>query len=179
MIFKDKLRLALLIALSVTSSSFLSSCDSDDDDTDTSTQALNRKNKEAGENFLMENRKVDGVKETYTGLQYSIDTLGTGVIPTSTDSVKISFTGQLYNGTYFTSSTATLLVEEQIAGMQEGLKLMPEGSVFDLWIPYYLAYGSDSHSYYYDGNLVSISSYSMLHFHVILKKVYQNVVSED
>lgn len=154
------------------------SCSSSDD-SDDSTTAYNKRNKEAGESFLIANRDSAGVKETYTGLQYRVDSLGTGVKPDENDSVYVDFTGQLCNGTYFTSATNTaLLVSEQIAGMQEGLELMPEGSVFDLYIPYFLAYKAESNTYYYKGNMVSISAYSMLHFRVRLRKVVQ-IASDD
>ena len=152
----------------------MQSCGDDDDDDDSSTYKMEKKNKEAGETFLMNNRDNEGVVETSTGLQYKIDTLGTGVKPVAEDSVTMTFTGQLYDGTYFTNSTASMLVSDQIDGMQEGLQLMPEGSTFDLWIPYYLAYGTDENSYIYRNNLVTIAAYSMLHFHVKLTKVKAN-----
>ncbi len=160
--------LPLLFLIGVACS--FSACSSDDDD-DSSTGATNKKNKEAGEAFLLANRSADGVVQTYTGLQYKVDSLGTGVQPDLNDSVYITYVGQLYTGAVFTSTSSGLVVDEQILGMQEGVQLMKEGSVYDFYIPYYLAYKANSQTYYYGGNLVTIGSYSMLHFKVYLSKV--------
>ena len=51
------------------------SCSSSDD-SDDSTTAYN-KAEQGGESFLIANRDSAGVKETYTGLQYRVDPLGT------------------------------------------------------------------------------------------------------
>ncbi|MCQ2233576.1 MAG: FKBP-type peptidyl-prolyl cis-trans isomerase [Paludibacteraceae bacterium] len=140
-------------------------------DNEMTTEEKNRDNKLAGELFLKSNRDSAGVVETFSGLQYKIDTLGKGAKPLISDSVTIRYTGSRVDGIVFTNTTSSLSVEEQIKGMREGLMLMPEGSVFDLYIPCYLAYASQSNSYYYDGNLVSIPAYSALHFRVKLEKV--------
>ena len=134
------------------------------------TQERNKENKELGETFLKENRSKNGVMETYTGLQYVADTVGKGIKPDLNDSVYMRFDGYLADGTQFTSSTTGMLVEDQIKGMQEGLQMMAEGSVFEFFIPYYLAYGNNSHTVYFNGKIV-ISPYSMLHFRVKLNKV--------
>lgn len=166
---------SILFGAALTAASFcLSSCKDDDKD-DNSNEAIFQRNKEAGENFLLQNRKNDGVVETYSGLQFRIDSLGAGDKPLATDSVTIDYIGTLYNGTEFVATTSTLCVEDQIFGMQEGLQRMPEGSVFDLWIPYYLAYGSIAKSYFHNGKTVSITAYSMLHYHVRLAKVKHNL----
>lgn len=160
----------LLVVLALSFS--VSSCKKDSDSDNDVTQSLNRRNKEQGERFLMENRNVEGVHETATGLQYKIDTLGTGAKPTELDTVKVTYKGMLANGTVFTEATSVkLAVDEQIEGMQEGLQLVNDGSVFDLYIPYYMAYGTNSKTVLYKNKMVSISAYSMLHFHVKVEKV--------
>ena len=45
------------------------------------------KNKKEGETFLAENKKKEGIVTTPSGLQYKIETKGTGKIPTSNDTV--------------------------------------------------------------------------------------------
>ena len=45
-------------------------------------------NKKAGEDFLAENAKKDGVTTTESGLQYKVITEGDGAIPTATDTVE-------------------------------------------------------------------------------------------
>lgn len=159
--------IALFFALAVS----FASCDKDDKSDSDITQRLNRENKEKGEKFLADNRNCAGVVETASGLQYKVDTLGTGVRPQLLDTVKITYTGSLVNGTVFTKTTSGMPVEEQIEGMREGLQLMPEGSSFDLYVPYYMAYGAQSQNVLYSGKIVSISAYSMLHFRVKIEKV--------
>lgn len=142
------------------------------------TQQQNRSNKEAGEKFLMNNRDAEGVTETYSGLQYTIDTLGTGRRPTIEDSVTFTFTGSLVSGAVFAKNTVKMTVEEQIEGMKEGLMLMPQGSVFDLYIPYYLGYNKQAKQLVYKGKIVSIDAFSMLHYHVKLDSVYRGYTVE-
>lgn len=158
----------LLTVLAVSLTAVSCNNDSDDDD---DTQARYRANKEAGESFLLANRDSDGVVETYTGLQYRVDTVGDGITPTLEDSVTITYTGSLVDGTVFTSATTTMAMEDEIAGMQEGLLMMNEGSVYDLYIPYYLAYKAQSQNLMYNNKVVSLLAYSMLHFHVRLDSV--------
>lgn len=135
------------------------------------TQEYNRTNKEKGEYFLALNRDSAGVKETYTGLQYRIDSLGKGVRPDANDSVTISYVAMLIDGTVFESATRSFEMENLITGMQEGLQLMPEGAVFHLYIPYYLAYNTQSKQTVFNGKIVSVSAYSALHYYIKLDKV--------
>ncbi len=99
-----------------------------------------------GEEFLAENATADGVVVTESGLQYRVDSLGTGAMPTATDRVSVHYTGRLLDGTVFDSSVergepATFGVNQVIKGWTEGLQLMPVGSKYTLFIPADLAYG--------------------------------------
>lgn len=143
---------------------------SNDDESDY-TEEVSAKNKLQGEAFLANNRTANGVNETYTGLQYKIDSLGTGIKPDANDSVTIAYVAMLSTGTVFENGTHKFEVEELIKGMSEGLQLMPEGSVFHLYIPYYLAYGRENKSVYYGGKVINVAPYSMLHYYISLKKV--------
>lgn len=101
----------------------------------------------AGDAFMAENAKREGVITTPSGLQYEILRAGNGPLPTETDQVKVHYHGTLINGTVFDSSVdrgepATFGVNQVIPGWTEALKLMPVGSKWRLYIPYDLAYGS-------------------------------------
>ncbi|MGN0920563.1 MAG: FKBP-type peptidyl-prolyl cis-trans isomerase [Cellvibrio sp.] len=100
----------------------------------------------AGEDFLAENAKKEGVITTASGLQYEVITQGTGAIPSATSRVKTHYHGTLIDGTVFDSSVdrgqpIDFPVNGVIAGWTEALQLMPVGSKYRLYIPYQLAYG--------------------------------------
>ena len=105
-----------------------------------------KENLKAGEAFLAENQKKEGVKVTPSGLQYNVMTLGTGAKPTTNDTVVVHYRGTLANGTEFDSSyrrgePATFGVTGVIKGWTEALLMMPVGSKWQLTIPANLAYG--------------------------------------
>src|SRR5258708_32436718 len=62
------------------------------------------KNRKEGEAFLAENKKKDGVKNTPSGLQYKVITMGTGPKPTTNDPVVTHYPGTLTDGPEFDSS---------------------------------------------------------------------------
>ena len=103
--------------------------------------------REAGENFLAENAKREGVKVTETGLQYEVLTPALGIKPTPTDTVTCHYEGRLIDGTVFDSSyrrgePASFPLQGVIRGWTEGLQLMSIGSKFRFFIPFNLAYGA-------------------------------------
>ena len=103
-------------------------------------------NKKAGEAFLAENMKKEGVVTLPSGLQYKILKAGDGKKPTDADTVECNYRGTLVNGTEFDSSKrsgkpATFKVGGVIPGWTEALKLMPVGSKWQLFVPSQLAYG--------------------------------------
>lgn len=167
-----KLKYLVLSFCAMTSLAFVS-CDknshSDDD-----IIAINKENKEKGETFLAENRNAEGVVETFSGLQYRIDSLGSGEKPILTDSVKLEYVGKKTNGEIFVSNTDMLLVSAQIDGLAQGLRYMPEGSKFTLYIPYYLGYGVGGRSFSSKGKTVNIGAYSALIFECELHSVKHN-----
>ncbi|MEP1216823.1 MAG: FKBP-type peptidyl-prolyl cis-trans isomerase [Marinobacter sp.] len=110
------------------------------------SEELAKKNREAGEEFLAENAKRDGVKTTESGLQYEILEEGNGEKPTAEDRVRVHYTGELISGEVFDSSRergepVTFGLNQVIPGWTEGLQLMSEGSRAKLYIPADLAYG--------------------------------------
>ena len=102
--------------------------------------------KAAGESFLAENAKKEGVVVLPSGLQYQVLKEGNGKKPSSTDQVKCHYEGTLIDGTIFDSSyqrnePATFGLNQVIAGWTEGVQLMSEGAKYRFFIPYNLAYG--------------------------------------
>ncbi|MBO6018332.1 MAG: FKBP-type peptidyl-prolyl cis-trans isomerase [Prevotella sp.] len=103
-------------------------------------------NKEAGEKFLAANAKKEGVKTLPSGVQYKIIKEGNGAIPSDTSLVKCHYEGRLLNDTVFDSSykrgePITLRCNQVIKGWTEVMKLMPAGSIWEVYIPQELAYG--------------------------------------
>ena len=110
-------------------------------------EAAGKAAREAGENFLAENAKREGVKVTETGLQYEVLTPALGIKPTPTDTVTCHYEGRLIDGTVFDSSyrrgePASFPLQGVIRGWTEGLQLMSIGSKFRFFLPFDLAYGA-------------------------------------
>jgi FKBP-type peptidyl-prolyl cis-trans isomerase FklB len=125
--------------------------------------------REAGEKFLAENKKNEGVMETASGLQYIVEKEGTGAQPAATDEVTVHYTGRLLDGTVFDSSVnrgepATFPLNRVIPGWTEGVQLMKEGAKYTFFIPSDLAYGPQ-------GVPNAIPPHSTLIFEVELIKV--------
>ncbi len=104
------------------------------------------KMKEEGEAFLKVNAKAEGVKVLPSGLQYKILKAGFGKTPGPASKVRCHYEGRFTDGRVFDSSyqrgeSAVFGVNQVIAGWTEALQLMPEGSKWELYIPYQLAYG--------------------------------------
>ena len=107
-------------------------------------------NKTAGEAFLAENAKKEGVQVTASGLQYEVIEKGSGDMPTATSNVTVHYHGTLADGTVFDSSVergqpASFGVNQVIPGWTEALQLMPKGAKYRLYIPQELAYGATPH----------------------------------
>ena len=103
-------------------------------------------NAAAGDKFLLENRNVEGVKVTDSGLQYKVIEMGDGAKPAATDTVTVHYRGTLLSGEEFDSSYSrnqpmTFQLDQVIPGWTEGVQLMPVGSKFMFYIPPNLAYG--------------------------------------
>ena len=105
-------------------------------------------NRKAGEEFLKENAKKDGVIVLPSGLQYKVLKQGTGEVPTQSDKVQVNYEGRLIDGTVFDASAkhgdkpAEFRPTDVIKGWTEALTMMPIGSKWQVYIPADLAYGS-------------------------------------
>ncbi len=109
-------------------------------------KTIGEANQKAGEAFLAENAKKEGVVTLPSGLQYKILIKGDGKMPTSEDTVSCNYRGTLLDGTVFDSSYPTgkpalFKIGGVIPGWQEALQLMPVGSKWQIVIPSQLAYG--------------------------------------
>ena len=125
--------------------------------------------KEAGERYLAENAKKDGIITTASGLQYKVLKEGTGKQPKATDKVRCHYEGFLIDGTVFDSSVqrgepAVFPLDGVIVGWTEGLQLMREGGKYRFFIPYKLGYGEG-------GAGASIPPFATLVFDVELLEV--------
>ena len=128
-----------------------------------------RENLVAGQEFLEENLKKDGIESTASGLQYEVIKEGDGAQPAATEVVEVHYHGTLLDGTVFDSSvdrgeTTSFPLNRVIPGWTEGLQLMKEGGKYRFFIPYDLAYGER-------GAGADIKPYSTLIFEVELFKV--------
>lgn len=106
-----------------------------------------QQNKAMGERFLEENAKREGVVTTASGLQYKVLVKGLGATPKAEDEVVVKYEGKTVDGHVFDSSykrnpdSSTFRCNEVIKGWTEALTMMTEGSTWELYIPYQLAYG--------------------------------------
>lgn len=101
--------------------------------------------KKAGIEFLEQNRSKPGVKSTDSGLQYKVLKEGSGKRPGPIDTVRVHYRGTTVEGQEFDNSRkrgkpAEFRLNGVIKGWSEGLQLMQEGAVYELYIPYELAY---------------------------------------
>lgn len=103
-------------------------------------------NKAAGEKFLEDNKKKEGVVTLDNGLQYKVIKKGDGPQPKSDSTVKVHYQGTHIDGRVFDSSyergePITLSLAQVIKGWQEAVPLMNVGSKYEFYIPADLAYG--------------------------------------
>ena len=110
------------------------------------TAYIRQRDSIANADFLSKNKRVPGVITSKSGLQYKILKEGTGAIPSDTSQVEVNYEGRLIDGTVFDSSykrgqSATFGCNQVIKGWTEALTMMKEGDVWELYIPYNLAYG--------------------------------------
>lgn len=133
--------------------------------------------KAAGKAWLAENAKKEGVKVLPSGLQYKVLTEGNGPVAQRDDDVVVKYEGKLTDGTIFDSSyqrnpqTTTFKPTQVIKGWTEALCMMPQGSVWELYIPEDLAYGGYARE--------KIPAYSTLIFKVEVVEVKPKAEVKD
>ena len=103
-------------------------------------------NKKKGEDFLVANKKKEGVKTLPSGVQYKVIKEGTGAIPSDTYMVSCHYEGRTIDGKVFDSSykrnqPLKLRCNQTIKGWTDAMVHMPVGSTWEVYIPQELAYG--------------------------------------
>lgn len=103
-------------------------------------------NKVAGEKWLAVNKKKPGVVTLPSGLQYKVIKEGKGAIPADTTTVQVQYEGRTIDGKVFESSykngngPVSMVPAKMIPGWTQALTRMPEGSIWEVYIPQQLAY---------------------------------------
>ena len=126
-------------------------------------------NKVAGEKFLADNAKKEGVKVLESGVQYKVLKEGTGIMPKDTSLVKVHYEGKTIDGkvfdsTYKRNQPADFRANQVIKGWTDALVHMPAGSTWEIYIPQELAYGERQQG-------ADIKPFSMLIFKLELLEV--------
>ncbi|MCM1108436.1 MAG: FKBP-type peptidyl-prolyl cis-trans isomerase [Clostridium sp.] len=103
-------------------------------------------NKVAGEKYMAEIAKKEGIQTLGDGIYYEVLTEGKGEIPADTSKVKVHYEGKLIDGTVFDSSykreaPTTFACNQVIKGWTTALTHMPVGSKWVIYIPQEQAYG--------------------------------------
>ncbi len=135
-------------------------------------KAKEEKMKKAGQDFLAENAKKEGVITLPSGLQYKVLVPGNGPIAKATDKVKVKYEGRLIDGTVFDSTDkhggqpVEFQPNQVIKGWTEALTMMPKGAKWQLYIPQELGYGARQAG--------SIPAFSTLVFDVEVVDVIEN-----
>ncbi|MEM6472869.1 MAG: FKBP-type peptidyl-prolyl cis-trans isomerase [Planctomycetota bacterium] len=117
----------------------------------------------------MDGGEVPEFSATDSGLRYRILRDSAGKKPTAENTVTVNYRGWLNSGKIFDSSyergePTTFRLGSVIPGWTEGMQLVGEGGMIELWIPSRLGYGEQ-------GSPGSIPPHSHLHFIVELIRV--------
>lgn len=107
--------------------------------------------------------------KTDSGLRYRILRHSEGKKPTASSTVTVKYRGWLSNGNVFDSSyergkPTTFPLQNVVAGWTEGMQLVGQGGMIELWVPSKLGYGEQ-------GAPGSIPAHATLHFIIELVSV--------
>lgn len=111
---------------------------------------ISEENLAAGEKFLTEKEKEEGVQKTESGLLYKVITEGKGEKPKTNSMIKVHYKGTKIDGSEFDSSysrnePAELPLNRMIPAWIEGIPMMSVGSKYVFYVPANLAYGEIGH----------------------------------
>ncbi|MCK5168964.1 MAG: FKBP-type peptidyl-prolyl cis-trans isomerase [Bacteroidales bacterium] len=107
----------------------------------------NEKSRQMEEQLFASLKGKAGVGVLPNGVHYMVKEQGSGIRPTVKDTVVINAIGvfpdgTLFEDTYQKKKPITIITGNLIPGLNETIQLMPEGSVWRIFIPSVLAYGS-------------------------------------
>jgi len=94
--------------------------------------------------FLADNAEREDVQVTESGLQYRIIEQGDGSSPDANSLVRVNYTGTFTNGYVFDQSPpegTQFNLQGVISGFSEGIQLMQEGAIYELFVPADIGYG--------------------------------------
>ncbi len=127
---------------------------------------LVEKNREEGKKFLAENEKKPGVVTLPDGLQYKILKEGHGQKPGPADSVRIHYRAMFIDRKTFDMSydrgPAGIRLDKVIKGLSEGIQLMKQGAIFELYIPPELGYKDENFANVIPGGSTLIYSVELI-----------------
>jgi FKBP-type peptidyl-prolyl cis-trans isomerase len=106
----------------------------------------NERSRQLEEQLFSALKGKPGVGALPDGVHYIVVKTGAGIRPTAKDSIVINAIGMFPDGTVFEDTfqkkqTITSLTGNLIPGLNEAIQLMPEGSVWRIFVPSALAYG--------------------------------------
>ena len=107
----------------------------------------NERSRQMEEQLFASLKGKSGVGVLPDGVHYIVVEQGSGIRPTVEDTVVINAIGvfpdgTLFEDTYKKKQAITIVTGNLIPGLNETIQLMPEGSVWRIFIPSVLAYGS-------------------------------------
>ena len=88
--------------------------------------------------FLKKNKTQPGVTVTASGLQYKVLKMGKGPVPKKLNRVTINYTLKNFDGKIVGSNGNQVWnhrMDKSLYGMEEALKMMPQGSKWVLYMP--------------------------------------------
>ncbi len=159
----------IILLMTIPLSLFVVSCNDNDSSEDTIEEI--RANKEKGESYLKEIESMAGVKKDPSGLLYKVITATDGTKPGARDTVCIHYDGFQVDGSQFIAKNDTIAMEDLEKGLHIGLRHMTEGATYNLYVPYYLMYGTSKASTVYNGNSITIIEYSALMYEMRLDSI--------
>ncbi|MCO5251616.1 MAG: FKBP-type peptidyl-prolyl cis-trans isomerase [Candidatus Kapabacteria bacterium] len=99
---------------------------------------------ERDQKFMMDIRQKEGMITRPSGLVYKIIQQGKGPVPTNDDFIKMHFVQKLTDGKIIDSTYKgnpfDLPVQAVYPGWNEALRMMPVGSIWELYVPPHLAF---------------------------------------
>ena len=106
-------------------------------------------NKKKSDEFIAKKATEEGVEKLKGGTLYKVLTKGNGPVPQKGAKVQVIYEGKTIDGNVFDSSEKNnegkpteIMLSQVIPAWQEALAQMPQGSEWELYVPYDQAYGN-------------------------------------